>query len=108
MKMEICAANVFDTIIGCLDDIETARRNIPRGSYIYEDSPLKKHSDDFRCAEQKIVVASDVLGIPEAVLYAAAHAARRWYKRTNWQRCLSSETADRLLKCMTEQYQRKY
>jgi hypothetical protein len=102
--MTLNANAIIDTLMPHLDDMENMYINVPRGSYISENSPYKPHVDRYREAERAFNLTNDLTGISMAALYGAVLAARRWYLKTDWQKCLPENDADRLLSCMMEQY----
>lgn len=101
---EIRANSVIDSLMPYMDDTQEFYQNVPRGSYISESSPYLPFVEKWRRAEQAINLANDLTGISITALYATVLTARRWYNKTGWQRCLSEDTAQRLLRCMAEQY----
>lgn len=105
--MTLSANNIIGSLIPYMDDIEACRREVPRGSYIWEGSPYKPLYDNSHSAEQAINLVNDVTGISIPALYAMTLAARRWYTRTEWRRCLPTEDAQWLMRCMVAQYPNK-
>ena len=104
MTMQMKANAIIDTLMPHVDDMHTMYVSVPRGSYIYEDSPYKPYVNKYREAERAFNLANDLTGISMVALYGAVLAARRWYTKTEWQRCLPEGDANRLLSCMVEQY----
>jgi hypothetical protein len=103
MTHTISANTVIDTICNELWEMREARRKIPRGSYITKTSPYYDDCKLMRRAEHTITAVSDVLGISEDALRRAARVARKWYERGDWARCLTEDTAARLLTCLIGQ-----
>ena len=106
MKLEINANTVIDTLMDNINSIEEFHQEVPKGTYISNGSAEHHHWKNSTKAEQGIRAAGEILGISEQALYGAVLAARRWYTRTEWERCLPEDDAARLLACMIEQYPR--
>lgn len=104
MNIYIKSNAVIDTLIPCIDEMQECRENVPRGTYIYEDSPYKPYTDRAHRAEQTFMLASDLLNASPAALYATALTARRWYGKTAWQKCLPESEAEKLFTYMMGQY----
>lgn len=103
MTVQFNANAIIDTLMPYMDDIEAMYVKVPRGSYISENSPYKPFVDKYHAAERAINLANDLTGIAIPALYGAVLAARRWYLKTGWQKCLPENDANRLLSCMMEQ-----
>ena len=106
--MKINATAVIDNLIHEFNDIEKFH-HVRNGKYLYLDSleekdPRKIAYEKSDAAQKRLNLTSDVLDMTTSALYGAVLAARRWYKRTDWQKCLSEDDAERLLSCMMIQY----
>lgn len=104
MKTTINAADTVDILVEQFFDIERMYREVPRGSYIGKNSPYKDTYEAYHRAEQIINAISYVLGTSFTTLYATARAARKWHKKTNWEKYLPQDVADHLLSTMINQY----
>jgi len=76
----------------------------PPAGTLAHGTAYKPYVNKYREAERAFNLANDLMGISMAALYGAVLAARRWYTKTEWQRCLPEDDANRLLSCMVEQY----
>ena len=106
--MKINATKVIDSLIPEFDEIEQFH-HIRNGEHLYlgssnRNDPREIAYEKYHAAEQRLNLASDILDITGRALYGAVLAARRWYNRTGWQKCLPVDDAERLLNCMAEQY----
>jgi len=106
--MEINATAVIDSLICEFDEIEQFQQ-VRDGKHLYidllaETDPRRIASKKADAAESRLSLASDILDISAAALYGTVLAARRWYNRTNWQKCLPYNDAEKLLNCMAAQY----
>ena len=104
INYKLSASNIIDSLMPYVDDIEVCHQTIPKGSFIYQDTPEERLCNKKRESERAFSFANDLLGISTAALYATVLTARRWYIRTRWERCLPYADADRLLLNMIEQY----
>ena len=98
MTIEVKINDIIDSLICEFDEIEAYRRVVPRGPY--EDSNPGQRAL-YECSEraiQKITVVAKALGVPSSVVWETVLTARRWYHRTEWEFCLSEDTAARLWK----------
>ena len=106
--MKINATAVIDTLICEFDEIEKFQR-MRKGERLWwttikENDPIKSAWIQADIAEKKLNLASDILGITISALYGMVLTARRWYNRTNWQKCLRDDDAERLSNYMMAQH----
>ena len=96
------------------DEIEDYDKNYHKKPGLFlldsapKDDPRRIAYRNREKAESRLTFASYMLDISGYALYAAILTARRWYKRTNWQKCLPDDVAERLMACMTKQYPVKH
>lgn len=102
MNITVKANPIIDSLMPFLDDIQERYEHVPEGSYLCHVTPFNEIVNNAKVAERAFALASDILSIPESALYAAVLAARRWYYKTDWQKCLPEEDAQRLLACTIE------
>ena len=106
--MKINATAVVDNLAHEFNVIEQFH-HLRNGRHLYiaslkKDDPLKIAYEEYNTAERNLNLASYVLDVSITALYRAVLAARRWYTRTDWQKCLPEDDAERLLSCMVTQY----
>ena len=107
MLIEINANILIDEIMGIYEDYETYRRQhkqkYPNGQYIYDDTQLNdmRNYIGYEKAEHTINHINWIF--KKIDLDNIVRAARKWYKKTDWQFCLSDKTAEKLIKFYTKE-----
>jgi hypothetical protein len=99
------ANDLIDTLIPIMQEIEGYQSNFRRaypnrtqGVWVESMSEkLQREGHLQQKAEAQISAVANVLNISEYRLYAIARTALDWYDRTNWQYCLSEETAQKIV-----------
>jgi hypothetical protein len=106
MLMKVNANTLIDELISVLTDYESCRKEhknkYPFGQAIYNDTPYNEVRNHIcmEKAEGKLQIAMWMFRSLE--LDKIARTARKWYKKTNWMFCLSSDTAERLVNLYTK------
>lgn len=94
MMLNVSANAIIDNLISEFDEIAHTQKSIPRGSFIAPGSEYERLCQVLEQAERKLTLASDLLGVD---IYGILRAARRWYTRCEWQRCLPDDVAAHLI-----------
>ena len=98
--MTVKANAIIDELIGLNQEFNSciyeARKLYPNGQYMHNETPYYKCVNYFyrEKASSKILMLTYLLGIDAT---KAERIARKWYERTNWQKCLTDETAERII-----------
>ena len=96
MIIKFNANQLIDAIIAEFDMIEGNKRYVPKGLLLPDASYMASYKAVIQ-AEERITAIGQAFGISGHALYYIARAARRWYKRTDWQYCLNEGAAEGLL-----------
>ena len=104
MKMTVSSNQFVDKIVAEFDWYESNMRKVPRG-YLSDDAPYMANYREANQTLEKISAIGEAFGISGAALYYIGRVARRWYRRTNWQFCLSEAAADGLVEYALNNYQ---
>ena len=108
--MNISAKSVIEELMDAFDDIENYNKKYPKKMGLFHIDLAPKNDPRLiayrNCekAESQLNKTCYILGITWRALYSAILTTRRWYKKTNWQKCLPDDVAERLMACMTKQY----
>jgi hypothetical protein len=102
----IQANNLIDKLMGVLTDYEDYRKRqkiqYPHGQTLYDTTPYGelRHYIGMEKAESKLQLVTWLFrGLD---VDRIMRTARKWYARTEWQFCLSNETAEKLVKLYTK------
>ena len=102
MEIRVNANRIIDTIISEIYDIKSFHDEVPKGAYVSGKRQMELYYQKER-AQKAISLIEEVYSVPYNTFYKAAMIVERWYTKTEWQRNLSEETAEKLLACMIEQ-----
>jgi len=102
MNINVNANNIIDALYDCFDDIAeffvALRKEQPKGLFYIEylSENAKRLYERKRIAEYKHNTVADVLNVNRSDLHIFVAMARRWYNRTNWNKCLSDADAAKM------------
>jgi hypothetical protein len=97
------AINEYNAIISDYNDAMHAHRKVYSGSvHIYNDTTYHEVRDLMRVESREYALCCIrwILRGRDVSIDKAARAARKWEERTNWERCLPDDVAERLIEAM--------
>ena len=101
MIFEINSNTLIDEVTSLLDEYEQYRRQhkikYPNGAYIYDSTPYGELRDYIGTEKTESKLNTITYLFRNVDIDSLARVVRKWYKRTNWEFCLSDKTADRLI-----------
>lgn len=104
MKFEINASKTIDIIMEAFSSMADYNRKSVNEAKQAQDQSKIQYLQKYDYAGQKVFwTLADMLGCSQNSLATIARSANKWYFRTNWQKCMTEQTAQSLLSAAINQ-----
>ena len=106
MKIEISQSLLIDGMIAIYDDYQTYRKNNkikhPHGMYICKHTPYEELRDYVGIQKAEYALQTLIYMFRNINIDMVVRVSRKWYEKSNWERCLPDEMVGKLIELYTK------